>query len=86
MKLINKNRIIIPTPLFIAKIIATFFELFPNPLLTKDQLKLLKYENVLSGKYKSNIDINYKAELKFENEVEKYCYMWKEYGEYSKKN
>ena len=25
-------------------------------------------------------------ELKFENEVEKYCYMWKETGEYAKKN
>ena len=24
-------------------------------------------------------------DLKFENEVEKYCYMWKETGEYAKK-
>ena len=24
-------------------------------------------------------------ELKFENEVEKYCYMWKQSGEYSRK-
>ena len=29
------------------------FQLLPKPLLTEDQLKLLKYDNVLSGKYKA---------------------------------
>ena len=84
MKLIDKKKYIIPFPLPIAKMTAKFFEFFPNPLLTIDQLNLLKYDNVLSGNLKSNIDINYVCELKFENEVKKYCHMWKKYGEYSK--
>jgi NADH dehydrogenase len=63
-----------------------FFQLFPKPLLTLDQLKLLKYDNLLSGNYKSNLDIGYNCKLKFEEEVEKYCYMWREAGQFSKKD
>ena len=85
MKLIDKKTLIIPFPIFIGKLMAIFFKLFSTPLITADQLKLLKYDNVLSKKLKSNIDINYNCKLKFENEVEKYCYMWREHGEYSKK-
>ena len=33
----------------------------------------------------ANFDLNKNSSLKFENEVEKYCYMWKETGEYAKK-
>ena len=36
---------------------AYFFEKFPSPLITRDQIKLLKYDNVLSGENKSNVDI-----------------------------
>ena len=57
----------------------------PKPLITKDQIKLLNYDNVPTGKYKTNFDINKNFNRKFENEVEKYCYMWKETGEYAKK-
>ena len=86
LQLINKNKILVPIPLSIGKIMARFFEIFPKPLLTMDQLKLLNYNNVLSGKYKSNFDIGLESKLNFEEEVSKYCYMWKEGGEYSKKN
>ena len=41
-------------------------------------------DNILSGKYKSNIDLKLKASLEFEQEVKKYSFMWKEGGEYSK--
>ena len=85
MKLIDKKRALIPFPITIAKATAIFFEFFPNPMLTIDQLNLLKYDNVLSGNSKSNIDINYNCSLTFEKEVEKYCYMWREHGEYSRK-
>ena len=81
---IGKNRALIPFPLFIAKSIAYFLQKFPKPLLTIDQLKLLKYDNILSGKNKSNIDIGFNSQLKFEDEIKKYSYMWKEGGEYSK--
>ena len=81
----NKKRILISFPLFAARISAKVFQLLPNPLLTEDQLRLLKYDNVISNEYKSNIDIGYKTKLRFEDEVKKYSYMWREGGEYSKK-
>ena len=85
LKLIEKKRLLLPVPLFIANVIATLFQILPKPLITRDQLKLLSYHNIPSGKYKTNFEINKKFLLKFEEEVERYCYMWKESGEYSKK-
>ena len=82
---IDKKRILFNLPLFLAKIIIFFLEKLPKPLITQDQLTLLKYDNVISNEYKSNLDIGYKTKLKFEDEVKKYSYMWREGGEYSKK-
>ena len=83
--LIDKKRILFNLPLFLAKIIIFFLEKLPKPLITQDQLTLLKYDNVISNEYKSNSDIGYKTKLRFEDEVKKYSYMWREGGEYSKK-
>tara|TARA_B100000902_G_scaffold328308_1_gene324304 strand:- start:3004 stop:3978 length:975 start_codon:yes stop_codon:yes gene_type:complete len=83
LQLIEKKRILFPLPLFFATLSAKFFQLLPNPLITQDQLKLLKYDNVLSGKYKSNSEIGIPSTLNFEAEVKKYCFMWKEGGQYS---
>ncbi len=83
--LINKKRFFIPMPIFIANIMATFFQFLPKPLITRDQIKLLFYDNIPSGKYKTNFNIGKNFNLKFDDEVEKYCHMWKEAGEYSKK-
>ena len=66
-----------------AELSAKFFELLPKPLLTQDQLRLLKYDNILSGKYKSNKDIGIPSIRFFDQEIKKYSYMWKEGGEYS---
>ena len=86
LKLINKQRLLVPMPLFLGKLSAQFFQLFPKPLLTLDQLRLLKYDNIASGKYKTNTDLNLPAKSSFEKEVEKYCYMWREGGQFSKKD
>ena len=81
---IDKKTFLLPVPTFIAKIIAFFLEKLPTPLITRDQLKLLKYDNILSQENKSNIDIGFKSKLKFDEEIVKYSYMWKKGGEYSK--
>ena len=86
LKLIGKRRLLLPVPLLVGKITAKFFQLLPKPLITEDQLRLLKYDNVASGKYKTNTDIGLPAKSLFEREVEKYCFMWKEGGQFSKKN
>ena len=64
---------------------AKFFQLFPKPLLTLDQLILLKYDNINIGKYQTNFDIGIPSTRFFEEEVEKYCYMWREGGKFSTK-
>ena len=83
LNLIGKKRLLIPMPLPIAQMSARIFEIMPKPLLTRDQLKLLKYDNVLSGKYKSNSDLGIPSLKYFDEEVKKYCYMWREGGQFS---
>ena len=83
LKLIDKKRLLINMPLFIANLSASFFQLFPKPLLTSDQLRLLKYDNIPSKKYKTNLDIGIPSNKSFEVEVNKYCYMWREGGQFS---
>ena len=83
LELMNKKRFLFPIPLFIAEIQARIFELMPKPLLTRDQLKLLKYDNIKSGKYKTNSEIGIPSIRKFNQEVKKYCYMWKDGGQFS---
>ena len=85
LKLINKSRLLIPLPFFIAYISARLFQLFPKPLLTVDQLALLKYDNITGKKYQTNYDIGAPSSRRFVQEVEKYCYMWREGGQFSTK-
>ena len=83
LKLINKKRILLPFPLPLAELSARFFEILPKPLLTRDQLRLLRYDNIASGKYKTNFDIGMPSKRYFNDEVKKYCYMWREGGQFS---
>ena len=83
LKLINKKRLLLPMPLTLATLTAKFFQLLPNPILTEDQLRLLKYDNILSGKYKSNFEIGIPSKKYFNEEVKKYSHMWREGGQYS---
>ena len=79
----NVPESVLPLPLPLARASARFFEVMPKPLLTRDQLKLLKYDNIASGKYKTNSDIGLPSKRYFEQEVKKYCYMWREGGQFS---
>ena len=86
LKLIKKKRILIPLPLPLAKISAKILQLFPKPLLTEDQLKMLKYNNCANSENTNNFDIDLKASKKFEIEVEKYSYNWRTGGQFSNNN
>ena len=83
LKSIEKKRILLPLPLPMANLSAKFLQLFPNPLLTEDQLRMLKYDNCISGKFKNNFDLGYKATKKFEDEINKYSYNWKSGGQFA---
>ena len=83
LNLIGKKRILLPLPLPVAQISAKILEIAPKPLITQDQLRLLKYDNIASGKYKTNSDIGVPSVKYFETEVKKYCYMWRQGGQFS---
>jgi len=85
LKLINKNRLLVSLPFIAANMTAKLFQLFPKPLLTVDQLVLLKYDNICSNKYQTNSDIGVPSTRIFDQEVKKYCYMWREGGQFSTK-
>ena len=83
---IEKKRILLPIPFPLAKLSAKLLQLLPNPLLTEDQLRLLKYDNIKSGNYKNNFDLGFKTNKKFEIEINKYSYNWRTGGQFAKQN
>ena len=85
-KCINKKRVFLPLPLFLAKFSAKILEKMPNPLLTVDQLNLLKYDNISSENNMNNFDLGSPSKINFEEGVMKYAYNWREGGQFSVKN
>ena len=85
LKSIDKTRLLFNMPLPLAKISAKLFQLMPKPLLTMDQLKLLKYDNVVSNKYKTNFDLKMEANKYFDDEINRYSFNWTSGGQFSKK-
>ena len=83
---INKKRILLPLPLPLAKLSAKFLQLLPNPLLTEDQLRLLKYDNFKSDNYKNNYDLGYIPRKKFDSEINKYSFNWRSGGQFADQN
>ncbi len=84
LKTIEKKRLLISLPLILAKMMAKIFEILPNPLITVDQINLLKYDNIPSGKYRTNFDLGLKANRIFQNEIEKYSFNWRAGGQFSR--
>ena len=76
---------LISLPLPLAKLNARLFQLMPKPLITMDQLRLLKYDNVASKKYKTNFDLKIDANKKFDDEINRYSFNWSSGGQFSKK-
>ena len=50
LKLADKRRVLVPVPFFMWDTLATLMTFLPNPPLTRDQVKLMKRDNVLEGK------------------------------------
>jgi NADH dehydrogenase len=49
MTVLNRRRVLLPIPFALADIPAVILEWFPNPPLTRDQVRLLKTDKVVSG-------------------------------------
>jgi NADH dehydrogenase len=50
LKVGRRKRIFMPIPIFWAKFKAFFLEFLPKPLLTRDQVELMKFDNAVFGK------------------------------------
>jgi len=45
---IDRRRLLLPIPFWVAKLIGQLLQFLPSPLLTPDQVELLKHDNVVS--------------------------------------
>jgi NADH dehydrogenase len=45
----GKRRVLVPVPFFIWDILAALMAFLPNPPLTRDQVRLMKGDNVVDG-------------------------------------
>ena len=61
LETVNRRRLLLPLPSSIARVQARFFELLPTPPLTRDQLKLLNKDNVVSEGASTLADLGIKA-------------------------
>jgi len=48
LKTIERKRLLMPLPFLVAKLQASLLQLMPTPLLTPDQVELLRTDNVVS--------------------------------------
>ncbi|MFZ4763170.1 MAG: complex I NDUFA9 subunit family protein [Alphaproteobacteria bacterium] len=62
LKATDQHNILLPLPWALANMQAALLELLPAPLLTRDQVKLLHYDNVLSGNYKGVAELGIKPQ------------------------
>ena len=53
----GRKRLLMPVPYVLAGLMAGVLELLPKPLLTGDQVELLKHDNVLTGKLPTLADL-----------------------------
>lgn len=86
IKSLEISRLLISLPYPLAKFSSRLIEtIMSKPLITIDQLKLLKYDFIKSNKYRTNLDFGIGANTKFEDEIENWSYLYKSGGEYSRK-
>lgn len=57
LKETGRRRLLLPLPFGLAKLEAAFLQLAPKPMLTMDQVELLKQDNVFGGDYPGLADL-----------------------------
>ncbi len=83
LKEINKKRFLVPIPFLLAKFQAKILQLLPKPLLTTDQVEMLKYDNIVTNKYPTlkNLKINPKT---IESVLPSYIWRFRKGGQFAK--
>ena len=82
LKVTRRRRLIVDLPFFAARIQAWFLQMLPNPLLTVDQVKLLKRDNVVAEGARTLADLGIEA-CAAEGVIESYLYAYRPKGQYT---
>jgi uncharacterized protein YbjT (DUF2867 family) len=59
---LNRQRVLLPIPFALAEMQAGLLQLLPNPLLTRDQVRLLRTDKVVSGMEPTLADLGVQAQ------------------------
>ncbi len=78
---IKKKRFLIPIPFGFAKFQSYFLQMLPNPLLTPDQVELLKHHNIVSGDHLTLKDLGITG-TPIQSILSKYIYRFREGGQF----
>ena len=62
LKTLEIRRLLIPAPISAAKLIATFAQLLPDPIITRDLVKILKFDNIVNEKSNTLASLNISAQ------------------------
>jgi NADH dehydrogenase len=82
LKVTRRRRLIVDLPFFAARIQAWFLQMLPNPLLTVDQVELLKRDNVVAQGARTLADLGIEA-CAAEGVIESYLYAYRPKGQYT---
>ena len=78
---IKKKRLLINVPFGLAKFNSYFLQMIPNPLLTPDQVEMLKYNNLASGEYPNLKDLGISGKT-IKSILPKYIYRFRTGGQF----
>ena len=78
---IKKKRFLIPIPFGAAKFQSYFLQMMPNPLLTPDQVELLKHNNIDSGDHPTLKDLGISG-TPIQSILPKYIYRFRAGGQF----
>ena len=81
LKEIKKKRLLISVPFAMAKFQSYFLQLMPNPLLTSDQVDILKHDNVITGEFPTLKDLGISGKT-VESILPKYIYRFRTGGQF----
>lgn len=78
---IKKKRFLISIPFSVAKFQSYFLQMMPNPVLTPNQVEMLKYNNIVSGKYSTLKDLGITGTT-IQRILPKYIYRFRAGGQF----
>lgn len=89
LHMIRRRRLVISWPFWIARINAWFFDmaqaislgLFTNNILTRDQVRQLRHDNIVSGKFPGLVELGIEPTV-MEGILESYLYVYRPHGQY----